>query len=180
MLGHQDFETRCVLVKTMLAVLSRWHPVVLIPCCSRLCDFWISGGACEMQSVARCLAWVLLAWDIGLRNFLRPVSWCFRSFRQVFSLSWWCVPFLVPPKSGFGSLPHEQRRPAPTRVIRVVLVWTARTLDERHGSLSWEHKRGPVSFAMKLVLITFRTELRWSARLSAFADPTNQMHEDSV
>ena len=29
----------------------------------------------RMQSVARCLAWMFVAWDIGLKNFSRLVSW---------------------------------------------------------------------------------------------------------
>ena len=35
-------------------------------------DFWIPYGTWEMQSVAQCLAWILLALDIELRLFL---SW---------------------------------------------------------------------------------------------------------
>ena len=39
-------------------------------------DFWMPGGTCEMQSVTRCLAWILLACVIGLLNHSRLVSRC--------------------------------------------------------------------------------------------------------
>ena len=90
MLGRCFFLSRCILVKMDSAALfltstddhSCWR--------SWFRGCWIPSGTWEKQSDTRCMAWIFLAFDVGLRLFLtRDQWWAFlishRSQREISS-----------------------------------------------------------------------------------------------